>query len=230
MVIDPSRLELELASARAGLSVLEAELSTARLQIKKATTAEGFAETEFQRAEQLLESGTGTQRLYDQAEFELNQAVIARQTSEAQTKTLEAQRLKAQADIAQLERQLLDCYPLAPVNGAVTEKFVEPGELLGPGQPIARLARLDTVWVKVYLTTERFAVVRLGDKAQLSTESGGQAYQGRVVWTSDEAEFTPKNVQTEQARADLVYAVKVSVPNPDRTLKIGMPVYVTLEN
>ena len=86
------------------------------------------------------------------------------------------------------------------------------------------------MWVKLYLTTGRFAAVKLGDPAAVSTESGGQSYNGTVVWTSDEAEFTPKNVQTEQARADLVYAVKVSILNLDRTLKVGMPVYVTLEN
>jgi HlyD family secretion protein len=111
----------------------------------------------------------------------------------------------------------------------VTEKFIEPGELLSPGKPIARISRLDTVTVKVYLTTDKFAQVTLGDRAVVSTESGSQEYHGTVVWTSDEAEFTPKNVQTEEARADLVYAVKVCIPNPDRTLKVSMPVFVRLE-
>ena len=111
----------------------------------------------------------------------------------------------------------------------VTEKFVEPGELLSPGKAIARIARLDTVTVKIYLTTGQFAGVKLGDRTTISTESGDKEYAGTVIWTSDKAEFTPKNVQTEEARADLVYAVKVSVPNPDRTLKVAMPVFVRLE-
>lgn len=230
LVIDPSRLELDLTSARAGLQVLEAQLSTARLQVTRAANADEFARSELARAQRLLRSGTATERQLDQARFESNQASVAHETAVAQVKTLEAQLAHAEADLAQIERQLIDCYPLAPIEGTVTEKFVELGELLVPGEPIARIARLGTVWVKVYLTTGRFADVKLGDRASVSTESGGQSYNGTVVWTSDEAEFTPKNVQTEQARADLVYAVKVSIPNPDRTLKVGMPVYVTLEN
>ena len=68
------------------------------------------------------------------------------------------------------------------------------------------------------------------DPAAITTESGNREYTGRVVWTSSEAEFTPKNVQTEQARADLVYAVKVRVYNEDGLLKIGMPVFVELND
>ena len=229
VVIDPSNLDLQLASARAGLEVLQAQLSTARVQVKQASTAEDYARTEFDRVDRLLKSGTATDRQHDQAEFELKNSSLARETAEAQVKTVQANITKTESDIARLERSLKDCYALAPVGGVVTEKFIEIGELLAPGKSIARISRLDTVTVKVYLTADRFAGIKLGDHATVSTESGGRTYPGTVVWTSDEAEFTPKNVETEEARADLVYAVKVSIPNPDRTLKVGMPVYVTLE-
>ncbi len=229
VVIDPSNLELELASARAGLDVLQAQLSSARVQVRQATAAEDFARTEFERVDRLVKSGTATDRQHDQASFELKNGSLARETAEAQVKTFQANVTKTESDIARLERRLKDCYALAPVSGVVTEKFVEPGELLSPGKSIARISRLDTVTVKVYLTADRFAGVKLGDPAKVSTETGGCNYPGTVIWTSDEAEFTPKNVETEEARADLVYAVKVSIPNPDRTLKVGMPVYVTLE-
>jgi len=229
LVIDPSNLELELTSAHAGLDVLQAQLAAARVQVKQAATAENFARTEFERVDRLVKSGTATDRQHDQAEFELNNGTLAHETAEAQVKTIQASIIKTESDIARLERRLKDCYSLAPVSGVVTEKFIEPGELLSPGKSIARISRLDTVTVKVYLTTDKFAGIKLGDPAKVSTESGGHEYSGIVIWTTDEAEFTPKNVQTEEARADLVYAVKVSIPNPDRTLKVGMPVFVTLE-
>jgi HlyD family secretion protein len=229
VVIDPSNLELELAAARAGLDVLRAQLSTARVQVNQATSAEEYAQSEFARVERLLKSGTATQKQFDQVEFERNQATLAREAAQAQVRTLDAQLAKSEADIARLERRMKDCYALSPLDGVVTEKFVEPGELLSPGKAIARVARLDTVTVKVYLTTGQFAGVKLGDRATVSTESGDREFPGTVIWTSDKAEFTPKNVQTEEARADLVYAVKVSVPNSDRTLKIAMPVFVKLE-
>jgi HlyD family secretion protein len=229
VVIDPSNLELELAAADAGLDVLQAQLAAARVQVKQTATAQEFAQSEFARIERLVQSGTANQRQYDQAEFERNQASLARESAQAQVRILDAQLTRTEADIARLERRRADCYALSPLDGVVTEKFVEPGELLSSGKAIARIARLDTVTVKVYLTTDRFAGVKLGDRAVVSTESGGQEYPGTVIWTSDKAEFTPKNVQTEEARADLVYAVKVSIPNPDRTLKVAMPVFVRLE-
>lgn len=230
IVIDPSRAELELDASRAGIDVLQAQLSAARTGVRQAETAEDFARNELARAEKQVSSGTGTDRMRDQAKYAFDQAVIASETARAQVATLEAQLEQARVNVARLERQLLDHYPIAPIDGLILEKFVEPGELLAPGKPIARISQLDTVWVKVYLTTERFAGVKLGDPATVTVESADMTYPGVVVWTSSEAEFTPKNVQTEQARADLVYAVKVSIPNPDRTLKVGLPVFVTLEN
>ena len=229
LVIDPSRIELQLASARAGRDVLTSNLGTARLQVKQAKVAEDYAGTEYARIDKLLKSGTANQQQMDKVTFERDRARLATRTADAQVASLEAQLTQTDAQIAQLERQLEDCYPISPANGVVTDKFVDAGEFLAPGKAIAQIARLDTVWVKVYLPTAEFAQVRLGDKAKVSTESGGQEFDGTVVWTSESAEFTPKNVQTEESRADLVYAVKVRIGNPDGFLKIGMPVYVTLE-
>jgi len=230
IVIDPSRTELELDAARAGVNVLEAQLSAAHSGVRQATTAEEYARNELSRAKQLLSSGTGTKRMHDQAKYAFDQAVIAAETARAQVTTLEAQLQQTRINVARLERRVLDHYPVAPIDGIILEKFIEQGELLAPGKPIARISQLDTVWVKVYLTTERFANVKLGDPATVMVESADLTYPGVVIWTSNEAEFTPKNIQTEQARADLVYAVKVSIPNPDGKLKVGMPVFITLEN
>ena len=228
-IIDPSRLELELVSVAASKEVIEAGLATAALNIEQAEIRQAYATTELERVNRLLKSGTGTERQLDQAEFEQNQSVIATRTARARVQTLQAELSRSEANINCLRRQLQDCYPMSPADGIVTEKYIEPGELLSPGKPIAKIARLDTVWVKVYLAASAFANVKIGDQATLSTESGGREFSGRVIWTSREAEFTPKNVQTEESRADLVYAVKVSVPNPDGSLKIGMPVFVRLD-
>jgi len=229
-VIDPSRLRLEIVSAEAARRALAAQLDAAGVQVKQASTAEDFARTELERVNRLLNASTATQRQLDQAEYQHDTSVLAREAAQANARMLQAQLVKADADIARLQRSLEDCYPLAPISGTVTEKFIDAGELLSPGKALVRLSQLDTVWVKIYLSTGQFSSVQLGDAATVSTESGGTEMPGTVVWTSSQAEFTPKNVQTEESRADLVYAVKVSIPNPDRTLKVGMPVFVTLEN
>ena len=229
LLIDPSRMDLELASATAGLTVLESQLPTARATVELAQRTEQYALSEFARVEKLSKSGTATERQYDEVAYNKDQAVIGRKTAESRLLSLKAEIARAGDDIARLKRQRADFCLLAPVAGTVIEKYIEQGELASPGKPVVRISELDTVWAKVYLTAPRFAEVKLGDPARIDTEAGDNQYRGTVVWTSEEAEFTPKNIQTEQARADLVYAVKVSIPNPDRKLKSGMPVFITLE-
>lgn len=227
LIIDPSRLELELAAARAGRQVAEANLETARLIQKQAGQAEQFVRAELARVDQLHRSGTATLRQLDQVANESTQASLAYRVAAARVATGRAELIRIDAETDRLDRQLQDCRPVVPMTGVVTEKFVELGEAVAPGKPLATVARLDTLWVKVYLTTGAFASVKLGDRATVDTESGGKTYEGTIVWTSDVAEFTPKNVQTSQSRTNLVYAVKVSIPNSNGSLKVGMPVFVT---
>lgn len=229
LVIDTTNLQLQLNAATAGLGAMRQEVETARVRVKQARESQQYAKRERDRITRLYKSGTATERTFDEVEHRYQQAVLATEAARASLQTLQARIEKTKADIALIEKQLADCHPAAPFPGRVTEEFVEVGELLAPGRPIAKISRLDTLWVKVYMDAGDFASVRLGDAATVDTESGGKTYAGTVVWASDEAEFTPKNVQTKDARANLVYAVKVEVANSDNRLKIGMPVYVTVE-
>ncbi len=227
-IIDPSRLQLELASAEAGRRAGLAGLEAARLQVSRAQEAQQFARTERDRVERLLSSGSSTQKQLDQLTYELTQAANARKSAEANVHVVETQIEKIDADINRIKRQLTDCFVLSPAGGTTVEAYIESGELVSVGKAIAKIANLDTVWVKVYLPSAEFSVVKVGDRAKVSTEGGGTTYDGEVIWTSSEAEFTPKNVQTDKSRANLVYAVKVRIANSDGRLKIGMPVYATL--
>jgi HlyD family secretion protein len=228
VVIDGSHIRLQLSTLDATRAVNEASLETARVQVKQAQTRLDFAQRELTRINELVRSGTSTQRQLDQAEFEFSSARNALDAAHSQVSTIEAQRERTDAEIAGLLRVLEDYTVVSPVTGTVTEEFIERGELLMPGRGIARISRLDTVWVKVFLNSGDLTRIKLGQSAEVDTESGGKQLTGTVVWTSNEAEFTPKNVQTRESRTDLVYAVKVSIPNPGGVLKIGMPVFVTL--
>jgi HlyD family secretion protein len=227
--IDSTRTVLQIDAADASIAAAQANLETAVSRLAQAKESESFARSELDRVSRLLAGGSASQRQYDTAKFEHDSAVKTRQTAEAQIASVRAEIERMRAERARLERELADATPRSPIAGTVLEKYVEAGELLAPGRPIAMIANIDTVYVKVYLNAGAFAGIRLGQKAVVDTESGGRTFPGTVVWTSDEAEFTPKNVQTKESRAGLVYAVKVSVPNPDRTLKVGMPVYVTIQ-
>jgi HlyD family secretion protein len=230
LVIDPTRIHLELASAQAGRKVAQEELAAARLDLQTAEAAEAYARSEKDRIARLLESSTATQSQYDQVAFEHTKALLASKAAAVKVRVLTTQLDKIDVDIDLLLRQLDDCYPTAPCSGTVTEKYVEEGELLAAGKPMGRVSALDELWVKVYLPAGDFANIKINDSATVNTEAGQKTYWGTVVWTSPEAEFTPKNVQTEKSRANLVYAVKVLVPNTDGELKIGMPVFVAIDH
>jgi HlyD family secretion protein len=226
-VIDSSTIKLQIDRARAQQQSAVSAVEIARIAIDQTAYDAGLARKEFDRVAALIGKGSANQQQYDQTENRYKQSELARRSAQVTYAARQADLARIEAEIALLRRQLEDCYPSAPVSGVVIDKLTEPGELLAPGKPIVEIAKIDTVWVKIYLPARDLPVVKLGGDAAVDLEDGKTApLGGKVVWIADEAEFTPKNVQTAEARADLVYAVKVNIPNPQGLLKIGMPVMV----
>lgn len=130
--------------------------------------------------------------------------------AEAMVKVLEAQRAKAEI--------------LAPANALVLERLVHRGEAVTPGALLFRLAQLDTVYLTVYVAESDLGLVRLGQSVAVTVDSfPDRVFEGEVVHIATEAEFTPKNVQTREERVNMVFRVKVEIPNPEHLLKPGMP-------
>lgn len=117
----------------------------------------------------------------------------------------------------------------SPLKGIVLAKHTEPGELLAAGSPVITVGKLDDVWVRAYLPETHLGQVKLGQAATLTSDSWkDRNYRGTVSFIASEAEFTPRNVQTEAERIKLVYRIKVTVPNPQQELKPGMPMDITI--
>lgn len=228
LIIDPSRQMLKLKSVRATYDAVKEKLNIARLSFDNATEKESFATKERNRIAILVKSNTATQKQLDKLEHELIQATISKETASANIKSIKSELKQIEAEIDIIKRNILDSYPTSLVNGTIIEKYVSLGEHLVSGKAIAKIADLNSIWVKIYLPSSDFAHVKIGDNAKIDTEEGNQQFDGTVVWTSSEAEFTPKNVQTKKSRANLVYAVKVKIDNSGNILKIGMPVFVTI--
>ncbi len=113
---------------------------------------------------------------------------------------------------------------LSPVSGLVMAKNIEPGEQVAAGTPVVTVGVLDTVWVRAYISETDLGRVKVGQKARVTVDTWpGKVYDGAVTFISSEAEFTPKNVQTQKERVKLVYRVKITIPNPNMELKPGMP-------
>lgn len=107
-------------------------------------------------------------------------------------------------------------------------KYANEGESITVGKPLFKLANLSETYVRAYFTTVQLGELKLGDELTVIPDDGSAApkqYKGRIVWLSSQAEFTPKDIQTRDERAELVYAVKVAVPN-DGSLRLGMYAYV----
>ena len=141
-----------------------------------------------------------------------------------QSKGLQAQIKGVEAQQRQLERQIQNATIIVPKGGVVLEKFVEAGEFVGVGKPLFKLAQMNHVYLRAYVTSAQLKSVMLGQKVKVYADYGGgqqQEYGGKVTWISSRSEFTPKTIVTDDERADLVYAVKILIKNDGR-VKIGM--------
>ena len=141
-----------------------------------------------------------------------------------QSKGLQAQIKGVEAQQRQLERQIQNATIIVPKDGVVLEKFVEAGEFVGVGKPLFKLAQMNHVYLRAYVTSAQLKSVMLGQKVKVYADYGGgkqQEYGGKVTWISSRSEFTPKTIVTDDERADLVYAVKIAIKNDGR-VKIGM--------
>ena len=228
-LVDTTKVSLMLDQANARLRSSWTQEQSARLQIEKTELDSALARADFLRVRSLVRKGSVNEQQYDQAENRYLQARLARKTAGATLSGARADRKRAEAEIAILEKQLADCRPASPLAGTVVTTYVEQGELVGVGKSLVKIAQLDPVTVKIYLPPAMLTQVKLGARAEIDPEDGRtEPIAGKVSWISPEAEFTPKNVQSREARADLVYAVKIMIPNPDQVLKIGMPVMVEI--
>ena len=180
---------------------------------------------EKKRLENLLQDNAATGKQMDDLNGQLNtlgQQIIA---TESSFETIDSEMKAMQAQIRIVEDQLRRNFIVNPVDGTVLEKFAEPFEMAMAGKALYKIADLSKMILRVYISGSQLAMVKLGQPAEVLIDHGSdgqQSLSGKVTWISDKSEFTPKIIQTKEERVNLVYAVKVEVPNDGR-LKIGMP-------
>jgi HlyD family secretion protein len=237
-VIDVEMLELQRAVSEADLAdiewserVLKAQRDLVDEQISQASLKNAYAAKTQDRVVNLFDAGAATADRLDAVETELAVGISALKSAELQQAevntrlgALAAKRQKVNASLALLSRQIEDGNVTAPCSGVLLETYKETGELSVAGQPLCTVAEMDTVTVRIYVNETMLGSLVLGSNAKIAIDSHpGERFPATVTWISPEAEFTPKNVQTRDARADLVYAVEITIPNPDGLFKIGMP-------
>jgi HlyD family secretion protein len=221
--------ELEAGSRTEEIAEAEAALAAAEAEAKRLTD-------DFQRQKALFSREVISKQKFDAA-------LAARDASQAQARqTREALALvrkgprqeridqgrsrleEAEASLALAEERLGYTTLTAPCTGLVIAKSIEPGEQVAVGTPVVTVGAMATPWLRAYIPETELGRVKVGQKVRVTTDTWpGKSYDGIVSFISSEAEFTPKNVQTEKERIKLVYRIKVTIPNPAMELKPGMP-------
>ena len=193
------------------------------------------AQRERQRFARLVQDGAVARKLLDdineqisllqrQLEATRDQFRSTNASLADQIKGFQAQMKGVEAQQRQLERQIQNATIVAPKSGVMLEQLVKAGEFVGVGKPLFKLAQMDHLYLRAYVTSAQLKSVMLGQKAKVYADYGGgqqQEYVGKVAWISSRSEFTPKTIVTDDERADLVYAVKILIKNDGR-VKIGM--------
>lgn len=241
-------LDAERQAARARLDELESgfrpeEVRQAVAVLRIAEEQKEDARRDLERTEILYEGGAVSEEAYDKAttafEIATNRTAEAREGAELRRQGPREEQVRAQrarlasatASLRALDATLENMVVTAPFDGVVTVRHREPGEIVAPGTAVLTLLDTDDRWVRIYVPEDRMAAVKLGQTASITSDTyGDRAYGGRVRFIASEAEFTPKNVQTQEERVKLVYRVKIQITD-DRNLdlKPGMPADVTLD-
>lgn len=189
-------------------------------------------ERELKRASALLERDAGTQKQVDdldsQMEILRSQIAAAEQNYRQNNESVAGEIATLEVQIAEASDKLAKCRVCSPIDGTVLTKYVEEGEMVTSGKPLFVVADMDALYVRAYFSTAQLAGLKLGDRVKVLPDDGSKQlkeYGGTVIWISEEAEFTPKNIQTRDERADLVYAVKVAV-DKGGPFRLGMYAYI----
>jgi HlyD family secretion protein len=153
---------------------------------------------------------------------ETNSLEIKRREQELPMRRAEIARAKA--NLALIDSQIADTVAISPADGVVLVKSAEPGEVLAAGTPVVTIGDLDHPWLRAYINEPDLSSIKLGMKATITTDSkSGKIHAGRLSFISSEAEFTPKQIQTQEERVKLVYRIKIDIDNPQHELKSNMP-------
>ena len=184
-----------------------------------------IADRELARTERLLKQAAATAQQGDQAEHDAR--VVREQLEGARAARASAQQEVAAVDaqIASLDDKLARSRVTSPLAGTVLARYVEAGEFVQAGQPLFKLASLDSLTFRAYVSNTQLTRLKLGQEVRVGVDRADSiaTMPGRVTWIASAVEFTPTPIQTRDERADQVYAVKVAVANPEGRLRIGMP-------
>jgi HlyD family secretion protein len=249
-VIDSTNLALQKAQVKATIQSLSEKTNNVQPQVELLQNQLAVQQSQLKnllhekdRIERLIQADAATGKQLDDINSQIDvtrkqMAVTQQQINVQKTNTATQNRSilseagPLQKQVAQVEENISKTKVVNPINGTVITKYVEQGEITSPGKALYKIADLSTLNLRAYVTGAQLSQIKLGQQVKILVDDGAKNYRnytGTITWISDKAEFTPKTIQTNEERANLVYAVKIKVKN-DGYLKIGMYGEVELQN
>jgi HlyD family secretion protein len=194
-----------------------------------------YLKKERQRTENLVRADAATQKQLDDITAKLTEAqrqllvskqqiALNKSNVNTQNRSVLSEKEPLQKAVAQIQEQINKGYIINPIKGTVLTQYAFAGEVTSAGKALYKIANTDTMTLRAFVTGSQLPAIKPQQQVQVKTDDGKgnyKMYTGTIYWISDKAEFTPKTIQTKDERQNLVYAMKVSVPN-DGYLKIGM--------
>jgi len=236
--IDSTQLFLKKKQLESQIRALLGKKPDIAVQLSALQSQLRTAETERQRIEKLVAGDAATPKQLDDvnAQIEVLKKQIAAQQSTLSISSggIDKDVEPLQIQVEQLEDQLTKCRLVSPQNGTVLAKIAKVNELTAVGRPLYKIADLQNITLRAFVTSAQLTQLKIGQKVNVFADFGEKEtreYEGVISWISDKSEFTPKTIQTQDERANLVYAVKITVKN-DGYLKIGMygQIQLTIKN
>lgn len=249
-VIDAENLALQKEQVEASINALSEKTSNVTPQVKMLQDQIAVQQSrlenlqrEKKRTENLIKSDAATTKQLDdinsQIEVAEREIAVTRQQINVQqnnvatqNRTILSEKKPLEKRVAQLADQLDQSKIINPITGTVLSKYAEAGEMTATGKALYKIANMETMILRAYITGSQLSQVKLNQPVKVLIDDGAKKYReypGIITWISDKAEFTPKTIQTKEERANLVYAVKINVKN-DGYVKIGMYGEVMLNN
>lgn len=226
--VDTVQLALKKRQLSASLTATDSKRLDRKRQVAALRQQIDNLQREKARFSELLKADAATEKQVDELDYQI--AILQRQLEATEEQinssnsSLDGQSSGIEAQLAQVEDQIRKSVAASPIKGIILAKYAEPGEYVVPGKPLFKVADISRMKLRAYLTADQLTTLKIGQKVTVYADQGKtdrKAYEGTVVWIADEAEFTPKTIQTREERANLVYAVKIAVSN-DGLIKRGM--------
>ena len=230
-LIDTTQLALQRAQIIAQRNAANARSTEAERQISVLAVQRDVAQRAYERNRRLFAEKAATAQQLDQSERDYRMLLAQIEAARAQRLGVSMDAASTEAQVAQIGDHLEKSHVTNPRDGTVLAVYARAGEVIQAGQPLYKLANLDALELRAYVSEPQLASFHVGQTVQVHIDHDGQltSLPGTVSWVSSTSEFTPTPVETRDERADLVYAMKVRVPNRRGLLKIGMPADLSVQ-